>query len=187
MPMVFVRCVLMGMLKGCVPMLVGVRLAGRIQRSMLMLMVLIMRVCMIMRQGVMDVQMFVMLGDVQPDAYGHQRCGDEKLGGQRLAERKHGGRGAEEGRGREIGTGPRRAEMTQRQHEQRQAGTIAQHPDESGKSDGARSRQRTAHPQSQGDVAGARDQPLQLDDLQGVGKRDLPRQVVVEPPRRCRR
>ena len=71
MSMVFVRRVVMGMLKRRVTMPVGVWLTGRIQRSVLMLMVLVVRVRMLMRQGVMDVEMFVMFGDVQPDAHGH--------------------------------------------------------------------------------------------------------------------
>src|SRR5712664_2672699 len=118
MPVVFIRRVLVSMLKRPVTMPVGVRLTGRIQRSVLMLMVLVVRVRMLMRQGVMDMEMFVMLGDVQPDAHGHQRGSDEKLGGQRLAEREHGGGGAEERRGREVGAGARRPEMAQRQHEE---------------------------------------------------------------------
>ena len=71
MAMVFVRHVMMGMREGRVTMRMSVRLAQGIQRSVLMLMVLVVGVRMIMRDGVVNVKMFVMLGDVKPDANRH--------------------------------------------------------------------------------------------------------------------
>src|SRR5260370_32047586 len=107
MPMVFVRRVMMSMLKRRVTMRMGVRLTSGIQRSVLVPMVRVMRVRMLMRQAIVNMDMFVMLGDVKPDTHGHQRRGDEELGGQRLAEHEHGGCGAAEPCGREIGAGAR--------------------------------------------------------------------------------
>ena len=147
-----------------------------------MLMVLVVRMRMIVRDGIVNVEVFVMLGDVKPDANRHQARSDKKLSGQRLAEREHGRRGAEERRSREISAGARRSEVAQGQHEKRQAGAVAQHANEAGQRCCTGARQRTAHPQAQDDIAGAGDQALQLDDLERVDERDLAGQVVVQPP-----
>ena len=136
MPMVFVRRVPVGMLEGRVTMAVGVRLTSRNQQSMLVPMVLVMSMGMFMLQRVMSVEMFVMLGDVKPDAHRHQGCGNEKLRGQRLAKREHGSRRAEEGRGREISARARRSEVAQREDEKRQARSIAQQADQPSDADG---------------------------------------------------
>jgi hypothetical protein len=98
MAMVFVRHVVMGMRQRRMTMRVRVRLAQGIERSVLMLMVLVVRMRMIVRDGIVNVKMLVMLGDVKPYANRHQASSDEKLGGQRLAEREHGHGGAEERR-----------------------------------------------------------------------------------------
>ena len=98
MAMVFVRHVVMGMRQGRVTMRMCVRLAQGIEQSMLVLMVLVVRMRMIMRDGIVNVKMLVMLGDVKPDANRHQAGSDEKLGSQRFAEREHGRGGAEERR-----------------------------------------------------------------------------------------
>ena len=71
MAMVFVRHVVMGMRQARVTMRMSVRLAQGIERSVIMLMVLVMRMRMIMRDGIVNVKMFVMLGDVKPDASRH--------------------------------------------------------------------------------------------------------------------
>jgi hypothetical protein len=132
MAMVFVRHVVMGMGQGRMTMRVRVRLAQGIERSVLMLMVLVVRMRMIVRDGIVNVKMLVMLSDVKPDANRHQASSDEKLGSQRFAEREHGHGGAEERRRREIGAGARRSEMAQGHHEKRQAGAVAQHANDAG-------------------------------------------------------
>jgi hypothetical protein len=93
MPMVFVRRVMVGMLERHVTMLMGMPLAGRIQRSVVVPMVVVMGVGMLVLHRLMNVAVFVMLGDMEPDAHGHQPRGDEKLHGQRLVEHEHGGGG----------------------------------------------------------------------------------------------
>src|SRR5262245_41875463 len=102
------------------------RLARRIAGSVHMMVVLVMTVGMLMPEFRMEMAVLVLLGDMQPDTHAHQAGSGEQLDGERLTERHDSGGSAEEGRSREIGAGARRAEMAQRQYEQRQAETISQ-------------------------------------------------------------
>ena len=57
------------------PVRMHMRLAGRIIRQMLVLVMLVVHVSMCMLHWLMLVLMFVMLGEVQPDAAPHQEAG----------------------------------------------------------------------------------------------------------------
>ena len=76
-PMVFVRRVWMDVLQWIVAMPVRVRLTDRVHRPVCMSMVFVVGVRMLMCQGRVEVEMFVVLGDVEPHAKTHQSCGDE--------------------------------------------------------------------------------------------------------------
>src|SRR5262249_51644444 len=82
---------------------------------------------------------------------------------------------------REIGAGTSSSEIAQRQHEQRQARAVAHHADKGGERDGNRGRHASAHRQCQRHVERTGDQPLELNDLQWIGERDLAGEIVVEP------
>ena len=80
---VHVRHVRMLVLQPLVAMRVRVGLAGRIVRRVLVLMVLIVHMRVGVLQGLMDVLVLVVLGQVQPDADAHEQAGDEELDGER--------------------------------------------------------------------------------------------------------
>ena len=71
-----------------------------------------------------SVYVLVMLGDVQPDADGHERSGDEQLRAHRIRLQKDRGDSSEEWSDREIGARSRAAEMAQRQDEQHEADAV---------------------------------------------------------------
>ena len=89
---------------------------------------------------------------------------------------------AEERSGREICAGARRAEMPERDDEKREAHAVAKKTDDAGKQSIERARQRSPGPKSKRDIDRPSNQPLELDNLQGIGQRDLSRQIVVEAP-----
>ena len=74
------------------------------------------------RMGMGDrfVNMFMLmaLGQVQPNPHCHECTGNDELSRDRLTERDDCGDAAEKGRGREVSTSPRGAEMSQRDDEQ---------------------------------------------------------------------
>ena len=85
-PMVQVRIVRVLVAQWCVVVRVRVRLAGRIVRTMGMLMMLIMNVVVVVRHRCVSVLMLVSFGQVQQDANAHQHRGAHKRDGDRLAE-----------------------------------------------------------------------------------------------------
>ena len=67
------------------PMRMRVRITGRIIRSMSVLVMFIVCVPMNVLLWVVMVRVFVSLGQVQPDAGGHERGGNNKSNAQRIA------------------------------------------------------------------------------------------------------
>ena len=78
----------------------GVGLARRILRTVRVAVMLVVAVRMGVRHAAMGMGVRVPLGDVQPNADGHQRSGGKELDRQRLLQRHHRGRRADERRGR---------------------------------------------------------------------------------------
>jgi hypothetical protein len=95
----------------------GVGLARRILQTVGVAVMLVVTVSMSVHHAAMGMGVRVPLGEVQPNADGHQHSGGEELHRQWLLERDHRGRRADEGRGREICAGARRAEVAQRDYE----------------------------------------------------------------------
>jgi len=95
----------------------GVGLARRILRAVAVAVMLVVTVSMGMHHAAMGMRVHVPLGEVQPNADGHQRSGGDELHRQRLLERDHRGRRADEGGSREICAGARRTEVAQRDYE----------------------------------------------------------------------
>ncbi len=78
MPVMNVRVVRMTMHQLRMPMPMRVRLAGRISRSMRVLMMLVMDVRVFVFQSLMPVFMFVPFREVQPHPQAHQNCRHQK-------------------------------------------------------------------------------------------------------------
>ena len=77
----------------------------------------------------MLVLMLMPLGQVEPHADAHQYAGDDELQADRLAEHGHGDERAHERRGRVVGAGSRRSEVSERDDEEYQARAIAEQAD----------------------------------------------------------
>ena len=106
-----------------------VRLAWRIEGAMGVLVVFIMDVRMGVRHRLMNVLVFMMLGQVQPHAGRHQRASNSELHGDRFAQRDHRSGAADEWSRGEIGACSRRAEMAQSDDEQGEAHAVAEEAD----------------------------------------------------------
>ena len=75
------------------------RLAGRITGEVFVLVVLVMRVGMRVFHQFVKMFVFMILGEMQPDADGHEQPGANELKGDGFLEEDYGRKGAEEGRG----------------------------------------------------------------------------------------
>ena len=102
-----------------VAMPMRMRLAERIAWSMNVLMVLVVDMRMTMLEGLMDVFVVMLLGQVQPDTEAHEQAGDCE--GQRdgLAQKYHRRDCSHEGSRRKVGSCARGPEMAQRHDEER--------------------------------------------------------------------
>lgn len=78
MPVVGVGEVRMGVGQWFVPVRMTVFFTGRHLDVMRMLVMFVVNMRMVVRHLVMDVCMFVALGQMQPDTEGHQRPGDDE-------------------------------------------------------------------------------------------------------------
>jgi hypothetical protein len=107
----------------------GMRFARRVAWRVLVLVVLIVVVEMFVFQRLMDVLVFVSLGDVQPDADEHENARSAECPIEAALSGREGERGACKRGGGEIGPCAIRAEMTERPNEKSQAHTIAEETD----------------------------------------------------------
>ena len=104
---------------------------------MRMIVVRIMHMAVFVLQFAMDMLMRVALGQMEPEANGHQHAGSRELRRQRLAQQQNGKDRADERRQREIGPGARRAQVAQAQHEHDKADPDAEKADNPGCRDSA--------------------------------------------------
>ena len=161
---------------------VGMRLAGRIVGCVAVPMMLVVDMRMCMLHGLMHVLMIVRFGDVQPHTGAHQQARRSQLQGQRLMQECDCRHRSHKRRRRKIGARARGAEIPQRQDEKHEADPIAGEPDQACERRRRRARKRLADRDRKGKIERAGNQSLQFDDLQGIGKGDLARQIVVETP-----
>jgi hypothetical protein len=107
----------------------GMRFARRIARRVLVLVVLVVIVEMLVFQRLMNMLVFVSLGDVQPHADEHENARSAERTIEAPLSNCEGERGAcKRGRG-EIGSCASRAEMTERTNEKNEAYTVAKKAD----------------------------------------------------------
>src|SRR5215475_4658004 len=148
----------------------GVGFAGRIERIMRVAMMLIMHVRMGVRHRLVNVLMLVMFRKVQPHAEGHESAGAEELDGYWLAKRDDGCDAANERRGREVRTCPRRPEVAQCEDEQREAHAVTEEADNTCNEDCRNVRHLGAKQQGENKVERTCNQSLQFHDLQRIGE-----------------
>jgi hypothetical protein len=90
------------------PAHVNMRLARRVIRPVLMLVVLIMHVGMLVRHLLMRMLMFVALDKMQPQARAHQQCDGNQSESKGLPEQRQSKHCSDEGRRGKVGARPRR-------------------------------------------------------------------------------
>ena len=76
---------------------------------------------------------FMALGEMQPNTQSHQNPGHKQLNGDGLSENQNRNDRTKKRSGRKIGAGARRAEMPERDNEQRKAYAVAKKTDAAGK------------------------------------------------------
>ena len=126
MRVVHVRHMRMLVYEPLVAMPVRMGLAGRIVLAVAVLMVCIVHMRVAVLQGLMDVFVLMILGQVQPEPEAHEQAGDQELECDGLAHKQDGHDGSDERCGREIGSRARGAEMAQRHDEERKADAITE-------------------------------------------------------------
>jgi len=136
-PVVKVGIVGMAMHEGRMAMPMRMQVAGRIGRCVHMLVMSVVPVPMLVLQRFMDVLVFVLLGQVQPQAEPHQAAGDDELHRYRLTQHHDREDSTHEWREREVGSSARRAQIAQSQDEQCQTHAIAEKADDTDSSQGA--------------------------------------------------
>src|SRR5439155_26297044 len=99
------------------------------------LVVLVMDMAVLVREGLVRVLVLVALGKMEVNPTGDQQPGDRQPRRNGLAEQGDGERGADKGGGRKIRAGPRGAEVAQREHEEDEAQPIAEKSDQPGAAD----------------------------------------------------
>jgi hypothetical protein len=136
---------------------------GRAIRTRLVVGVLMMgavRVGMFMKHLFVPMIMLVTLGQVQPDAPGHESRGGQEPDGDLFPEQDDTHQAADKGRHRKIGPGAGHAEMPQRPDEQHQAGAVTQKAQETGRQGDPNVRKNAIVPGGDGQVSSPAAIPL---------------------------
>ena len=158
-----------------------VRLARRVEAAMRMAVVLIVSMGMGMAYRLVQVLMLVMLGQMQPHPKRHQSARQDQLHRDRFAQRDHRRNSADEWRSREVGTGSRAAEVTQRHDKKREAHPVSEKAHDAGDEGRRDAGKHAADPQTDQKIERPRNES-ELDDLQRIGERNFARQIIVEAP-----
>jgi hypothetical protein len=106
------------------------RLPWWVFQIVLMVVVLIMHVRVCVRHRLVDMLMFMALGDVQPNAQSHQAASQQKLNGDGFSKANNGNYCAEERSRRKICASARGAQMPERGDEKCKAHAVAQKADD---------------------------------------------------------
>ena len=182
MRMMHVRHMRMLVTQAHMAMPMGVGLGGQHLRTVLMLMMRVMNMAVPVFKGRMFMLVFMYLGEMKPDTHGHQYPSRDELRRDRFMQDDHGNDCAQKGSRRKVRARARRAEMTKRKHEKRDANAVAEKADETRDDERRKARHRSPAPEAEQKIGRARNQAFQLDDLQGIGKRNFAGEVVVEAP-----
>jgi len=151
---------------------------------MLMMRVVPMR--MNVSQHLVHVAVPMALGHVQPDAQRHQRACDTDGKRERFVLDDDRVERAEERRDRVIRAGARRAEVTQREHEQRETDAIAGESERQRRESRLQVRHVGAEVQREPEIHGTGHRTFRRCNDQRIAQRHLAREVVVERPARAR-
>jgi hypothetical protein len=182
MPVMDVGVMRVGMFQPRVSVAMGVRFARRIAWRVLVLVVLVVVVEMFVFQRLMDVLVFVSLGDVQPDADEHENARSAERPIEAALSGREGERGACKRGGGEIGPCASRAKMTERPNEKNEAYAVTKKTDGRHGEDNAHGRQFRAGGKREACIYGASGETLPHGDLRRITTGDFAREVVINSP-----
>ena len=151
-----------------VPMPMGMRLAR--QRVVIVTVMVVMGVRVIVFQSLVEVLVVMALRHMQPQSKCHQEPGKDQLRRHGIAKQEHGQQGADEWSKREVGSGPGRSEMAQRQHEHDEADADPEQADDGAGADQADAWQGRAKRQGEPDIGAAGDETFDHGDLNRISR-----------------
>ena len=117
------------MKRGLVPVRMAMMFAGRVIRTVGVLVMVIVGVEVFMLHRFVLMIVFMAFGQVQPNSRCHEDGGETEADGQRVAQKQKRDDRAHEGSDGEVCARPCCADVTERQHEQRQAHAVAEEAD----------------------------------------------------------
>ena len=137
---------------------------------------------MFMLQRLVDVPVFVPLGDVQPNADQHENSRSAKTPTKLTFSNCKGEGCPGKRRGGKVRARASRPEMTERLDEQNEADAITKKPNNHDSQGNANRRYRWIHEKSEPGIYGASHQTLPHGNLRWVAARNLASEVVINPP-----
>jgi hypothetical protein len=182
MPVMDIGIMRVSMFQPRVLVAMSMRFARRILGRMYVLVVLVVMVEMFVFHRLMDVLVFVSLGDVEPHANEHENTRDAERPIEAALSDCEGKRGACKRSGGEIGSCASCAEMTERPNEKNEAYTITEKTDGrhgEGKADGWQFR---AGSECEAGIYSASGETLPHGDLRRIAAGNFAREVVVNSP-----
>ena len=135
-----------------------------------------------MFQRLMDVLVFVSLGDVQPDAEEHENARSAERPIEAALSDCESERGACKRGGGEIGSCASRAKMTERPNEKNEAYAVTEKTDGRHGEDNAHGRQFRAGGKREAGIYGASGETLPHGDLRRITAGDFAREVAINSP-----
>ena len=149
-----------------------------------MLVVLVMVVEMFVFQRLMNVLVFVSLGDVQPDADEHENARSTERPIETALSDCEGERGARKGGGGEIGSCTSRAKMTEHTNIKNEVCPVAEKTDSCHGEGSTHGREFRASGESEAGIYGASNETLPHGDLQRITAGDFASEVIINPQQR---
>lgn len=165
---------------------VNMGFASRIVGPMSVSVVRVVRMRVFVDERFVFVFVLVVFHEMQVEARRHQSCSSQELWRDRLAKDDDRDDRANEGSSREIGPGAGGPELAEGEHEEDEAHAIAEEANDGTSDRKLRDGQGRASKQRQPHIDGTGDKPLRQRDLNRIGRRQLPGQIVVDAPGKAR-
>jgi hypothetical protein len=147
-----------------------------------MLMVFVMRVDVFVLHRLVPMSVFVPFGQMEPETHAHQQTGRNKLHRNGFVQQQNRDCRADEGREGKVSARARCSKMPQRQHEENKAHPHPKEAKDGGRADCLQGRHGRAAPKRKRRVCAACYYALYGGRHDRTGRRQLPRQVVVDTP-----
>src|SRR6516225_11661590 len=159
-----------------------VRFAVRIGGLMRVPMMHVMHMPVLVKEQFVHMLMLVLFGEMQIHARRHEPGSADQRPCDRFTEQRNRDRSADKGSGRKICSGAGRTEMAQSQYEERQANTITEETDDSGRGKNLLFGKLRTMGNAQGSIDDPSSNTLDHGDLHRIGGAEFSGQVVIDAP-----